>query len=385
MTRRYELDWLRVLLFALLVPHHVAVGFVDWGIDIYGFVNDRLAGDGMTLFIYWSHSWRLPSLFMIAGLGTWFLTFRGIGIRFMGLRLLRLLAPLVFATAFINVFGGYAISLMKVEAAGFGTFWWEWLTEPEARQVQHLWFLINLALYTLLCWPAFVLKERIAEAAPQPRFLLAALLSASAAAIILLKPYAAALTGDNYQFVLYLIFFFGGYLIGADHRRVLEWTRRYAWWLLASAVALFLIKAALLTLALVDDVETGQALAEGGWASNGLNPPNTTAFSIVEAVTAWSWCLAAMGLAGRFLTKPGRMLPALNRAVFPFYVLHFPLTLVGLAIAAEFPAPWWVEFFVLLIAVYAGTWALWRIFDQLGPVAFLVGGKPRSRVSGSQA
>ena len=31
MTRRYELDWLRVLLFALLVPHHVAVGFVDWG------------------------------------------------------------------------------------------------------------------------------------------------------------------------------------------------------------------------------------------------------------------------------------------------------------------------------------------------------------------
>ena len=93
MTRRHELDWLRVLLFALLVPHHVAIGFVDWGVDIYKFVNDRLAGDGMTLFIYWSHSWRLPSLFMIAGLGTWFLTARGIGIRFMGPRLLRLLAP----------------------------------------------------------------------------------------------------------------------------------------------------------------------------------------------------------------------------------------------------------------------------------------------------
>jgi hypothetical protein len=70
MDRRYELDWLRVLLFALLVPHHVAVGFVDWGVDIYRFVNNDLAGEGMSLFIFWSHSWRLPSLFLIAGIGT---------------------------------------------------------------------------------------------------------------------------------------------------------------------------------------------------------------------------------------------------------------------------------------------------------------------------
>lgn len=30
MEHRHDLDWLRILLFALLVPHHVAVGFVDW-------------------------------------------------------------------------------------------------------------------------------------------------------------------------------------------------------------------------------------------------------------------------------------------------------------------------------------------------------------------
>ena len=56
MERRHDLDWLRVLLFALLVPHHVAVGFVDWGVDVYHFVNNQLAGSGMSLFIYWSHS-----------------------------------------------------------------------------------------------------------------------------------------------------------------------------------------------------------------------------------------------------------------------------------------------------------------------------------------
>lgn len=217
MTRRHELDWLRVLLFALLVPHHVAVGLVDWGVDIYQFVNDRLAGDGMTLFIYWSHSWRLPSLFMIAGLGTWFLTTKGIGIRFMGPRLLRLVAPLIFATAFVNVFGGYATARMTGDAAGLASFWWDWLTEPEPRQVQHLWFLLNLSLYTLICWPIFAMRERLARAIPQPPLVLAALLVVSAAAVVLLKPHAAALAGDNYQFVLYLIFFLGGYLFGADH------------------------------------------------------------------------------------------------------------------------------------------------------------------------
>jgi glucan biosynthesis protein C len=376
MTRRHELDWLRVLLFALLIPHHVAVGFVDWGVDIYKFVNDRLAGDGLTLFIYWSHSWRLPSLFMIAGLGTWFLTAGGIGIRVMGPRLLSLLAPLIFATAFINVFGGYAIATMTGTATGLISFWWDWLTEPEPRQVQHLWFLINLTLYTVILWPIFALRDQIARAVPKPPLLLAVLVIASAASVVLLKPYAAALTGDNYQFVLYLIFFLGGYLIGADHVRVLDWAKRQAWWLLALAIILFVIKATLLTLALINDLDTGQALAEGGWIARGLSPQNATVFSIVEAATAWFWCVAAMGLASRFLNRPGRLLPALNRAVFPLYVLHFPLTLVGLALAAQFSAPWWIEFFVLLIFVYTGSWILWRIFDNIGPAAFLVGGKP---------
>lgn len=379
MPRRYELDWLRILLFALLVPHHVGVGFVAWGTDIYGFVNDRLAGDGMTLYIYWSHGWRLPSLFLIAGIGTWFLTAKGVGPRFIGQRLLRLLVPLVFGAFFINVFGGYAIARMTGEAGPFLPFWWSWLTDPEPRQMQHLWFLLNLAVYTLLCWPLFAFRGRIGTSAPDPRLLLALLVTASAAAVVVFKPHAAALVGDNYQFALYLLFFLGGYLIGADHTRVLDWTRRYAWLLLAAAVVLFVAKTTLLTVALLQDIPTGQALAAGGWRPLGLHPPNATAFSAIEAANAWAWCLAALGLACRFLDRPGPMLSELTRAVFPFYVLHFPLTLIGLALAAQIPAPWWLEFPALVLLVYASTWLLWRLADRLGPLAYLVGGKPKVR------
>ncbi|NVK16624.1 MAG: acyltransferase family protein [Rhodobacteraceae bacterium] len=375
MTRRHELDWLRIILFALLVPHHAAVGFVDWGAGIYHFVNDRLAGNGMTLFIYWSHSWRLPSLFMIAGVGTWFLTARGVGPGFIGRRFLRLGVPLVFGTLFINVFGGYAIAFMTGEVASFPAFWWSWATQPEADQVQHLWFLINLTLYTLLCWPVFTLRQYLGRWVPPPGILLAILALLSAVAVVVLKPHAAALAGDNYQFALYLLFFSGGYLIGADHARFLDWACRRAWRLLAGAILLFGCKAALLTVALLENAAAGQALAAGGWLPAGLTPPNRNAFSVIEAATAWCWCAAALGLAARYLSRPSPLLRELNRAVFPFYVLHFPLTLVGLAVAAKFPAPWWFEFALLTAFVYSATWILWRLADRLGPASFLVGGR----------
>lgn len=383
MHRHYELDWLRVLLFALLVPHHVAVGFVDWGEDIYGFVNNQLAGDGMTLFIYWSHSWRLPSLFMIAGVGTWFLTSRGTGIRFVGGRLLRLLVPALFAAAFINVFGGYAIAYMTGVQYGILPFWWQWLSDPEPRQVQHLWFLFNLAIYTVLCWPVFAFRDRIERWALHPVGLILSLIIISALVVAIFKPYAAAIAGDNYQFPYYLVFFLGGFLIGTNCTMILNWSGRWVWTLLGAAVVLFGAKVILLALALEADVATGEALAAGGWVPMNLSPPNATVFSVIEATTAWAWCLAALGLAVRFLNKPSSLLSELNRAVFPVYVLHFPVTLVGLAIVAQLSLPWGIEFFGLLIFVYGFTWTLWRFADQLGFAAFLVGGKPKEKVRGA--
>jgi hypothetical protein len=97
---------------------------------------------------------------------------------------------------------------------------------------------------------------------------------------------------------------------------------------------------------------------------------------VIEAATAWTWCIAALGLAAKFLNTSSPMLSELNRAVFPLYVLHFPITLVGLALIAQVSWPWWIEFFLLLAVVYLCSWVLWRAADRLGPAAYLVGGRP---------
>ncbi|WP_108258399.1 hypothetical protein [Mangrovicoccus ximenensis] len=207
--------------------------------------------------------------------------------------------------------------------------------------------------------------------------LLAAPVALSALAVVVAKPQAAAVAGDGYQFPYYLLFFLGGFLAGARHEAVLDWARRQAWRLLAAAMALFACKVVLLTLALVEDTATGQALAAGGWTPAGLHPERAAIFCVTEALTAWAWCLAALGLSARYLARSGRMLPELTRAVFPVYVLHFPLTLAGLALAAQVPAPWPLEFALLLAFVYGASWLLWRLADRLGPARYLVGGRPR--------
>ncbi|MBA2483871.1 MAG: acyltransferase family protein [Nitrosomonas sp.] len=329
----------------------------------------------MSWFIYWSHSWRLPSLFLISGIGTYFPTRRGIGLQFMAGRIGRLIVPTIFGFFVLNAFGGYASAVMTDDPRHFTSFWSDWLTDPAPRQVGHLWFLVGLMLYTLFCWPLFALRIRLENMNLSPVVLIAGLIGASAIAVAAVKPYTAALTGDGYQFAYYLILFAGGYIIGARHHTVLNWTARNAWVLLATAIPLFLTKSTLLSLALIADMPTGKALAAGGWVPLGLEPQNSTIFSVIEAATALTWCIAALGLAAKFLNKPSPLLAELNRAIFPLYVLHFPVTLVGLALIAQISLPRWVDFFLLLAAVYLCSWILWRVADRLGPVTYLIGGR----------
>lgn len=381
MERRHDLDWLRVLLFSLLVLHHVAVGFVAWGADIYRFTNDQVAGEWLGLLIYWSHSWRLPALFLIAGIGTYFATRRRSGLGFLGRRVARLMVPAVFGTFVLNV-AGYAMARMEGKPLGFWTFWARWLTEPVPSQVMHLWFLFNLTFYTLLCWPLYAGRSRLERIKIPVPWYLAGMTALSALVVALVKPHASALAGDGYQWLYYLSIFGGGYLIGARCRAILDGLARCVFWLLGAATLVFLVKVGILATELERAPEVGSALARGGWAPAGVAPayePLSVLHSIVEAATAWLWSLTVLGLSARYLRRPGRLLTGLSRAVFPIYVLHFPVTIMGLALFAGLAWPWGLEFLLLAAGVYILTWLIYLAADRLGPVVYVIGGRPRPR------
>ena len=71
--RRYDLDWLRVLLFGTLVPFHALLGFVDEGTILYGYRNQDIAGIGAERMLLLLELWHMPSLFLISGVATFFI------------------------------------------------------------------------------------------------------------------------------------------------------------------------------------------------------------------------------------------------------------------------------------------------------------------------
>lgn len=371
-TRRHELDWLRVLLFGLLVPHHAAVPFSDFGRDIYGYANDALAGPGLTLAIYWSHCWRLPALFVVAGMGTWLATRRARDAGALGRRMARLLLPVAFGALLVNVAAGWALARALGEAGPLGGAVME-----KGPRVMHLWFLVNLAAYTLLLWPVLGAVGRLARAVSAPRLLLVAGL-AVAGTVAAAKPFGSAVAGDGYQAVWYLVVFASGVALGARHEAVLDWTARRAWWLLGAGVLTFLAEVSMLAAAGARSEALAVSFATGGWAADGVAPafaPLPVAFALAEGANAWLWVLAALGLAARFLTRPGRWLPALTRATYPLYVLHFPVVIVGGALLTRTAWPWGLELLLLVAATYAITAMLWLGASRLGPAATLVGGR----------
>lgn len=377
--RRHDLDWARVLLFALLVVHHAAVGFAPFGAEIYGFANDRLGGDALSLAIYFSHTWRLPALFLIAGIGMWFAAGRGAGAGFMGRRLARLLGPALFGTFVLNLAAGWAIATARGEAPALWPFLRDWWLSPEPRQVMHLWFLYNLAIYTVLCWPFLGLRRRLAAPGLSVTVLTASLAAATTLVAVMGKPHAAALAGDGYQFFWYWALFAAGLALGAEHVRVLAWAGRRWPWLLGLGAASFLLEVGLLAATLDRDPALGAALASGGWAAEGLMPsraPVGVIFAAAEGANAWLFSLTALGLCARYLPGPGPRLAALGRATFPVYVLHFPITIVGLALLARVDWPWPAELALLVAATYAGCAALYAAALGTGRLVWLIGGRP---------
>ncbi|MBM7067941.1 acyltransferase family protein [Actibacterium sp. 188UL27-1] len=381
MTRRYDLDWLRVILFGILVVHHAAVGFAPFGAEIYGFANDRLAGDGLSLAIYFSHTWRLPALFLIAGIGMYFATSRGFGARFIGRRVLNLVLPAMFATFVLNLFAGHAIAWANDPTARFADTLTDWWLSPEPRQVMHVWFLVNLTIYTILCWPLFALRARLERLDLSPPLMVAALVGIVTLIAVAFKPYASAIAGDGYQFPWYLGIFASGFLIGAQHGAVLAWLARWWWALLVAGLVGFAIDVGILVTYLASNTALGIALSEGGWAAAGLAPAYGAVPVIsatVKGVNAWCLSLTALGMAARYLNRPGRALTTLGRATFPIYVLHFPITLITLAVLAQVPWPWGWELLLLIAAVYGLTGGIYVLADRSSFPAILIGGRARS-------
>src|SRR5690606_23637710 len=157
MTRRHDLDWVRVCAFGLLVLYHVGMYYVSW--DWH--VKSPSAGPTIEPLMFLTSPWRLSLLFLVSGAATALALERaahgGTTVappRFLGLRSRGLLVPLVFGMlvvvppqAYYEVLGsGYPGGYHE----GYLAFWGRYLAADDSfcdadgcldlPTWNHLWF-----------------------------------------------------------------------------------------------------------------------------------------------------------------------------------------------------------------------------------------------------
>ncbi|HSD16174.1 MAG TPA: acyltransferase family protein [Thermomonas sp.] len=326
MQRRHDLDWVRILAFALLVPYHVGMYYVSWDWHVK---SPELVPALEPLMIL-SAPWRLALLFLVSGVATaHLLAKRPAG--FLRERSWRLLLPLLFGMYVVVPPQAYLELVEKVAGgyhAGYPGFMADYLKGGDlycmapgdcvdAPTWNHLWFVAYLWSYSAILWVLCrllprSLRDRAAgfvRKACSGQGILWWPMLALAAARVLVYPHAPSshdLVDDAYNHLQYGLVFAIGYLL-ASADGVWEQLRRYRHRMLLLAITSYgLMLSVYIAFDGVDPMPAAwPSLARSLWG-----------------VMEWTAIAAILGYARNWNPKDSPLLRYLTAAVFPFYILH---------------------------------------------------------------
>ena len=321
--RRYDLDWLRVIVFGLLIFYHVGMFFVPWewhikNNEIYSWLRWPM------IFL---NQWRLPILFVISGMGTAFaLSSRSIK-AFIKERSTRLGLPLLFGILFIVPPQIYIERIVAGDFAESYFHFWPWhMFDNGAYPAgnfswHHLWFLPYLLVFSILLAPLFAkirqnlngsLLSSIRNRVDRNPYSLLIFILPLYLYESLLEPFFEVthnLVWDWFNFFSSMTLFFYGFLLISIGETF--WS------------ALQKIKQSTLIIGVL--CFTGQLII---W----LNFEDSVTIHFLEALlkttNLWSWILTIFGFAASHLNRPSNAISYANRAVYPFYILHQTITVI---------------------------------------------------------
>jgi glucan biosynthesis protein C len=413
--RRYDIDWLRVILFGLLIPFHVAIGvyWSTYGTDINPNIQEINETDELifieesndytaesisftSMILHWMHQWRLAALFMISGMGTSFAFKSRTWKIFLRERCQRLLIPMFFGAWTMGFIGSVIlgnessdpISLTKSFISGI--FWRSlifWIPVfGKLIALGHLWFLWNLFQYSLLLTPIFHYVSKYPEGElvrifrsfftiPLNLGILFILPFTLTITEILFKPWFPGYIGVGYEWFWFFVFFAFGYICIIAKEQYYDFieTKR----VLITAITL------LLTIAFIwiriQQHESGIPYIDGGWLENNIFHNGMTIFAcFIHSFHAWFWCLTIFSWGSKFLNKPSKNLAYLNQGVYPFYIVHMPLTFAGLRISSDLGIKNYPAVLLSTIIVIITCWLFFELVRRTKVSRFLFGIKERN-------
>lgn len=356
------IDWLKVIVVVGAFVFHAAQPFVvtTW------LVMDPDKSLALSILSGFGYMVGMPLMFFLAGAATWLaVQRRGIG-GHTGLRLQRLIIPLLVGLVILGPPQAWVAYLAAGGQAGALEFLGIYLRDLRfyphpswfGEYGHHLWFLAFLFLYVLLTLPLLSWLRarraaggelRIGAIAAGPGGLVGLLLPIALNQLIL-RPLFPAYR-DWADFALWLSYFVIGILAMADDRvmeAILRRRRATVW--VAPVVAIGYLPFVLLGSPI--DLEHAPGLSAGGLAYVGW-----------RTTLGWVMTLIVVGVAATYFTARPRLLAWASHMVLPFYVLHHPVTVVVAAMVVGLSAGIWVKFGLILLLAGATTLALCMALD----------------------
>lgn len=367
-ARRYDLDWLRIGAFGLLILYHIGMVFVPWEFHIKTAAPARWVEAPMLLL----NAWRLSLLFLISGVASRMMLAKG-GAFALG-RTKRLFIPLLAGMAlWIAPQAWVDLRVNHGYPHGFAYFWshdnWYFgnrlgIDTPTWNQ---LWFVAYLWVYTmvlaLVALAPAAWRER-AQTAFDTLFggwrLIVLPVAVYAVARIALAdrfPENHALVADWYAHSIYAFAFFFG--VGLGGTRTL--------WPLIARIWKPCAVAALIAWAVVAVVNLSLAEADV------LPPLQLAGVRVVRAVQAWGAIFGLLGFAQTFLNHDHPWRTTLNEGVFPAYIAHQTIILVVMYWLLPLGLPALTEFAILVAATVAGSVLFYLIGREIPGLRPLIG------------
>lgn len=386
MERRYDLDWVRVCAFGILVLYHVGMYYVSW--DWH--VKSPHASETIEPLMLLSSPWRLSLLFLVSGSATAFLlakTPKG----FMGPRSWRLLLPLIFGMlVIVPPQSFYEVLDSRIPGGyhdGYLAFWARYLAGDgsfcdddgclDLPTWNHLWFVAYLWVYTVVLWlllklaPGLLEKSRtgLARLMSGPGVLLWPAVLLAVVRLVLVARFESthALVDDWYNHAQFFPMFMLGFL-AARTDGVWKALKRLRWPALVIAVASY---------GLIVWYFYGAGYDEANPAPDALRMFQR----VVWAINQWTSIAAILGFAFHLAPADSKALRYLTPAVFPVYILHQTVIVVAAYNLQPLNIPPLIEGPFLVLLTFAACFGAYEIIRRVRWMRPLFGLRAKSTQS----
>ncbi|WP_420576214.1 acyltransferase family protein [Ekhidna sp.] len=322
-TRRYDIDWLRVIAIGFLLIYHVAIPFQPWGVFI-GFIQSPESIESLWVPMSLLSIWRIPLLFFVSGMGVYFSMRKRNWKKLLTERTQRILLPFIIGT----------ILIVPLQVFLWQVYYHQDL-KPQFHPA-HLWFLGNIFSYVILLVPLLfymkkkqdTLRIKLAKLVDHPVKLLLWTIPFIGQSLLIDPEHYTMYALTFHGYVLGFLAFFLGYLFVYTGDVFWHTVNKWKWSFLFLGFVLYFVRL------LYFDMESPVFLM---------------------SIETLIWIYALLGLGFKYLNFSNSYLSYLSEVAYPVYILHWIFIHLGSLLLFPMELAPMLKFIGLVIFTFGGS------------------------------